>query len=230
LVLRTGWENNDVAVAMSACNSPMGHMQDDNGTVLIGTAGEWLIADPGYQQYLAKKEREYTLGVRAHNAPVINGKAQAKKNSKRLALETHGKISHAALDLTACYTDVPVKSVIRHVWQKEKLIVIADRVKAEPLASLGYNWHGHPEAGWWVAENWARVYTPNATVWFTSPQAEITESKVDRLSGSRGQLTLSVEADVAAEVIWWVFAIGDGPPQIKCDGARLSVGTDEFAV
>ena len=52
-VLRTGWENEDLAVA---------HLQNDNGTLVIGTRGEWIISDPGYQQYMDDVEREFTLG------------------------------------------------------------------------------------------------------------------------------------------------------------------------
>jgi len=50
-VLRSGWEAEDLAVAISCSNSPTDHIQRDNGTLVVGTRGHWLIADPGYQQY-----------------------------------------------------------------------------------------------------------------------------------------------------------------------------------
>jgi hypothetical protein len=230
LVLRSGWEKQDMAVAISACGCPMGHMHFDNGSVVIGTAGKWQLADPGYQQYLAKKEREFTLGAQAHNAPVINGKAQTIKAPRRLALSHDGARGYAALDLAACYEDPALQSVARHVWQFKNLVVIADRIRATPLSSLAYNWHGHPDAGWWVEDNWTRLYTPEATLWFTSPQAVLDESKVDRLSGSRGQLTLSTQADTSADIVWWVFGFGDAKPVVKSSGAQLTVDGQQFSV
>src|SRR5690606_24878104 len=69
-VLRTGWEAEDVAVVASCHNSPAGHLQRDNGTLVIGRRGRWILSDPGYQQYLRGAEREFTIGPAAHNYPV----------------------------------------------------------------------------------------------------------------------------------------------------------------
>lgn len=66
--LRSGWSADSISVVTSACNSMAGHIQHDAGTVVIGTKGSWLISDPGYQQYMESSEREYTLGVNAHNS------------------------------------------------------------------------------------------------------------------------------------------------------------------
>lgn len=66
-VLRSGWQTGDLAAVVSCNNSPMSHVQTDNGTVAIGTAGRWLICDPGYQQYMRDVERDFTLGAGAHN-------------------------------------------------------------------------------------------------------------------------------------------------------------------
>ena len=51
----------------------MGHLQCDTGSLVVGTRGRWVVSDPGYQQYMQKQERVFTLGVSSHNAPVING-------------------------------------------------------------------------------------------------------------------------------------------------------------
>lgn len=52
VVLRSGMTADDVAVAMGQGSSPMGHIHQDNGRLVIGTRGRWWLDDPGYQQYL----------------------------------------------------------------------------------------------------------------------------------------------------------------------------------
>src|SRR5690606_7452461 len=52
VVLRSGFDADDAAAALSASTSPHGHIHHDGGSVVLGTRGEWLIADPGYQQYM----------------------------------------------------------------------------------------------------------------------------------------------------------------------------------
>ncbi|MCW8129844.1 MAG: heparinase II/III family protein [Planctomycetota bacterium] len=229
LVLRSGWDANDVAVTIAASNSSMGHMHCDAGSLLIGTRGRWLVTDPGYQQYMNTREREYTLGAKAHNAPVINEKAQDRKGVKRLALEETNGVLRAELDLTACYPpELKLGSVDRAVWLVDKrIVIVGDRIRGEDVQSIDYYWHGHREAAWWVHERWARVYhpeAPDATVWIASPQARIQEAGVDRLPGSRGQMTLSAPADPSAKVIWWIFGIGAKPPEPKAEGTRLRLG------
>lgn len=233
LVLRSGWEATDVAVAVAASTSAMGHMHCDAGSITIGSGGHWLICDPGYQQYMNTREREFTLGPKAHNAPVVNGRAQDRKGVKRVALEARGNILRAELDLTACYPqDLKLDRVDRAVWLVDgRIAIVADRVQGTGIESLEYFWHGHRDAAWWVQDHWARVYhpeAPEAIVWIASPQARIQEAGVDRLPGSRGQMTLSAPADVKAPVIWWVFAVGEQPPEFQADGTRLRLGDAVF--
>src|SRR5690606_13028548 len=76
LALRSGWEEDDVAVVIAASNSPMGHIHPDNGAVTIGTRGDWFIATPGYQQYLRNSERDFSTGPASRNTPLINGQTQ----------------------------------------------------------------------------------------------------------------------------------------------------------
>ncbi|MCG3178384.1 MAG: hypothetical protein BIFFINMI_00711 [Phycisphaerae bacterium] len=241
LVLRTGWEAGDLAVAMAESACPMGHIHHDSGTLLIGTGGGWLLTDPGYQQYSDTSERKFTLNESAHNAPVINGQSQSLKAPRRLALGRDGRRLHAALDLTACYPPQLGLSVVRrHVWLADGVVVVADRVRGSAVRSIVYHWHGNEEAAWWVDESsssepglaWARIVAPEASLCLTSPNATIGEPCIDRLRGSRGQLTLVAAADVAAPAIWWVFAPGDTPPRVVlADGGRaLAVAGETFDV
>jgi hypothetical protein len=191
---------------------------------VIGTKGQWIISDPGYQQYMADLEREFTIGPAAHNYPVINGHTQDKKEPRLISLDrVEPDLLRTKLDLTACYpTKANVKSVIRSVWLSGRdRVAVADEVKADRVESLKYHWHGHKDAGWWAQDGWMLLHLPNVALWFTSPQAQLSGERIQRLPGSRGQLTLVSEADPAAPVIWWAFALADTPPELKpLEGGR----------
>jgi hypothetical protein len=109
-------------------------------------------------------------------------------------------------------------------------VIVADRARGEAVESLTYHWHGDTEAAWWVTDNWARICLPQVTLHVTSPQTILTSANVDRLPGSRGQLTLCARADVRAPVVWWVFAIGDDHPEVgmEGDGQGVSIGGRAF--
>jgi hypothetical protein len=225
-VLRTGWESSDTAVAVSCNTSGMGHIHFDNGHILIGTQGQWLITDPGYQQYMPKKEREFTLGTEAHNVPVINGRPQTIKQGRRVALEqSGGGLLRTEIDMTRCYApELKIESALRTVWLSGKnLIVVADRIRGEELESIHYHWLGHADAAWWATDGGAKLYAAPTTLWIRSPQAPVSDADIDRVPGSRGQLTLKASADASAEVIWWVFKLGESAPEIKAEGGRLNV-------
>ena len=230
VVLRSGWEPEDLAVAMAASNSRMSHIQNDNGSIVIGSRGRWPLTDPGYQQYMKKREREFTLGLTAHNAPVINGKAQTGKPlDRRIVLRRYNGTTHMAeLDLTPCYpAALALERVVRTLWLSERdLVVLADRVRGATVESISYHWHGHPDAAWWVQDNMARIYAPDLTLWVGSPQARITDRNVDRLPGSRGHLTLGASADPTAPCVWWVFSKGDTPPAVALQDRGCGIHVD----
>lgn len=234
-VLRSGWEAEDLAVAVSCSNSPMGHLQSDSGTLVIGTRGEWLIADPGYQQYAPGDEREFTVGPAAHNAPLIDGRAMTQKRARLLARESTGSGMHRlAIDLTACYPALAaVKAVVRNVWLAGKtMVVVADEIQAGPQSSATYHWHGASRAAWWFEGGAALITLGQARLWIAGSRVRLNGGALQRLPGSRGQLTLVAKLDGAGPVVWWVFALADSPPELKPggDGRELHVGGQIFRV
>ena len=233
-VLRSGWDHDDMAVAMSVSNSPMGHLQKDSGTLLIGSRGRWLIDDPGYQQYMKTTEREFTLGVTAHNMPVINGLAHVEKLSERqVDMDTLGEgVCRMSVDLTACYGEALALDLVkRTVWlHGSDLVIVGDQIVGSDIEKVSYYWHGHPDAAWWVADHWAQVYFPEVTLWAHSPQVAITDAHVDRLPGSRGQLTLCAEVGQMRPIIWWVFAIGDSAPSVDVREQGVDVNGNAFVL
>jgi len=238
LVLRSGWEAGDLAVVMSCTDSPMSHLQCDNGTIVIGTAGEWIIADPGYQQYLQGLERDFTLGPTAHNYPVINGLAQTVKAPRRIALEEAGEHCwRACVNLTGCYPEkAGVTSVVRNLWLVGRdMVVVADSISAAAATALAYYWHGHRDAAWGFEDGWACVHLDGVDVRFTSPQVAFTGADLARLEGTRGQLTLVANADPGLSCVWWVFAVDrDGSVQVAAkpseDGKELDINGRRFSV
>ncbi|HLA38592.1 MAG TPA: heparinase II/III family protein, partial [Candidatus Glassbacteria bacterium] len=121
MILRSGWDSTDVAVAISATNAGVGHIQNDKGTIVIGTGGDWLIDDPGYQQYVPGLEREFTLGPTAHNYPVLNGVTQKANRVKRLDCSERDGLLHLAVDITGGFDpdSLSLERIVRHVWLVE---------------------------------------------------------------------------------------------------------------
>jgi hypothetical protein len=224
-VLREGWKSDDLAVAVATSNSPAGHIHNDSGSITIGTSGRWLVADPGYQQYMPGEEREFTLGPLAHNAPVLNGYAQEVKASRLISRgsDTNGAL-YLKLDLAHCYpAELSVNRVIRTVWfTRNRFVVIADQVDGEKIKTVAYSWHGITQAAWRIQEGWAMLYSGSTTLWFTSPSLPLSEQQLIRLPGSRGQLTLKTENGIRP-VTWWVFSKGPSHPYVKADPQGNSI-------
>ena len=232
IVLRSGWAPEDLAVVVGASNSSMGHIHFDYGSLLIGTQEHWVITDPGYQQYMKKKEREFTIGPAAHNLPMINGLAPTSKAGRRLALGSQGPTRWMAkLDVTGCYpATLQLKQVTRTLWlEGNHRVVVADEIEGNPDLTLNYHWHGDREAAWWIEGGQALIHLPGIQLRLASPSNDLLESQLDRLPGSRGQLTLKAATTLAKSPIWWVFSLGEGAiAPITVAGRRLQIGDTLF--
>jgi hypothetical protein len=224
-VLRTGWSAGDVALVAGCSTSPASHLQNDNGTLVIGTRGCWVLSDPGYQQYMRGLEREFTIGPAAHNYPLVNGIAQTAKAGRSLPVPQTAGVLRARLDLTACYPPkAALRAVVRNVWlEGRECVVVADEIAGDALENVRYHWHGHPDAAWYARDGWILLHMAEADLWFHSPQAQLSDASIERLEGSRGQLTASAEVKPVPAVVWWVFAFGDAPPVIEMGGGGRSV-------
>jgi hypothetical protein len=217
IVLRGGWDADDVAVAMANSNSPMGHVHCDNGSVTIGTCGKWFIQTPGYQQYLPNSEREFTLGATSRNTPTINGQTQTRKLAKLISLTTEDQTQTAEIDISQCYSEeLTLEKVTRKVLLIEnQLVIVEDTIAGKHVNEISYFWHGHPDAAWWIENNWARLYLDEKTLWIHSPQVPIEENQLQRLRGSRGQLTLTPKVllgQSASLLVRWFFLISEAHP------------------
>lgn len=226
VTLRTGWEPTDVAVAIGSGRSPMSHIHHDGGSVMIAHRGHWLIADPGYQQYLRKQERVFTIGPQSHNAPLINGAAQTARKVRVVPAKEDGR--QITLDLFTCYgPDARCTGAWRTVWLLDSgTVVIADRIAGREVERIQYNWHGLPEAAWWVESGRAILHHDGASLWIGSHPAPIRAEAIDRLPGSRGHLTLQSEMPGSGDdetVCWWVFNPGDRPVDFAVEASTLTL-------
>ncbi len=232
LVLRSGYAPTDRAVAISCTNSPMNHLPPDNGTIVIGSHGQWIVTDPAYQQYQEGEERVFTIGATAHNAPVLGGKATTKKEPNRLALESNGDTLHAAIDLTACYPpEANAQKVIRHTWLDGDLVVVADEIQSG-APTVAWHWHGNTEAAWWVEGGAALIHLGQDPLWVQSPGVELKGEMVQRLPGTTGPLSLVVERQEIPPVAWWIFNFGEKATEATptADGKTLTVAGKSFSV
>jgi hypothetical protein len=228
-VLRTGWNGTDLAVAVSCTNSQMSHVQADNGTVVIGNRRRWMIADPGYQQYMQDAEREFTLGPTAHNCPHPGGIQQDSKRGRLVSLES----SRAEIDLTACYpANAGLRAVRRSVWLDGRdRVVIADRIDGGSHAAVHYHWHGHPDAAWWTDGGQTLLHFSDCDLRIASPNVQLSHANLERHPGSRGQLTVAARVPSVA-VVWWVFQIGVEPVRVEAetDGQSIHVAGKRFGL
>jgi hypothetical protein len=235
--LRTGWAAGDAAAIVSAPRSPMGHLQADAGHVVLGWHGRFWLTDPGYQQYRTGEEREYTLGLQAHNAPVINGTIQKPKAARVefVATDAAGR-QHTRLELAACYRGLPAgASVQRDLWLARHgttALVIRDRFAAlPPDAEILHHWLGGHHLAWAFVDGWARLSDGRRAVWIGTAVARIAPADLTRHPGSRGPIALAHRTQLAGPngVRWWVFWCDDAggwtPPRIEADETALRFTT-----
>jgi hypothetical protein len=200
----------EVAVAISAGRVGTGHLHDDAGHLVLGWAGRFWITDPGYQQYRAGDEREFTLGVDAHNAPVVNGKAQSKR---RCEARIDGE-DHAVLDLSCCYE--PGIGIRRDVWLRGDAVVVRDEIRGVcDSAEIHTHWLGGTGLAWAFRDGHARLSDGVRALWISTFGGGLDAQSLGRHPGSRGPLTLRASTR-GPHVRWWFFTIdrvgGWSPP------------------
>ena len=203
ITFRTGWDSDDFLVAVGLPRNTMGHLHADPGQIIIGWQGRFWITDPGYQQYRPGDERDFTIGVEAHNAPIIAGKAATRRAPKLRSLDQH----HVAIDLTACYASLPAgASVCREIrWEPDTIVV------RDCLQGIGRNaevrtcWQVGADLAWSFPQGWARLSDGERQLWIGTSPGTVAATSLDRHTGSRGQLTLrhtETLAGGAGERLW----------------------------
>jgi hypothetical protein len=235
VTLRTGWKRSDLLAAVGMPRCPMGHLHTDGGQVILGWHGRFWITDPGYQQYRPGQEREYTIGPQAHNAPVIDGVAQTRRDARLLVLETDAAgRQHAALDLTGGYAALPDgASVRRDIWLipgEVPAVVVRDTFAGlNAGVEVRTHWLGGAYLAWAFPQGWARLSDGERALWIGTSPGALEAGKLNLHEGSRGPLTLEHVATLpeGKGTRWWVFrgetATGWEPPGVTVEGDGLKV-------
>lgn len=239
-ILRTGWDSEDVLALVGLSRSSMSHLHNDGGQLILGWYNRFWITDPGYQQYRPGEERDFTLGISAHNAPVIDGVAQTKRAARLLCLQgdSAGR-QHASLDLTGCYEGLPPAArILRAVWLTSPgvdgapTVVVRDTLQGiSPGTETRTHWQGGAQLAWAFVHGWARLSDGERALWIgTWPAAEglaggVEAAMLQRHAGSRGPLTLTHVAPLPdSGERWWVFqgepSLGWRPPLLDATVIR----------
>lgn len=228
VTLRTGWDTADILAALGLTRSETGHLHTDAGQIVLGWQNRFWITDPGYQQYRPGSERDFSVGVQAHNAPVISGKTQTRRVPRLISLAgLSGGVQRAVIDLSACYEALPpgasVEREVRLLPGAEPLVIVRDRLQGVGRgAEVQTSWQGGTHLAWAFRHGWARLSDGARALWLGAFPGKVAASGLDRHEGSRGPLTLrdsTTLADGSGER-FWVFACDSGgawePPAGKC--------------
>ncbi|WP_164462219.1 heparinase II/III family protein [Bacillus sp. FJAT-42376] len=77
--VRTGWGANDSVLSFTSGPSARGHNHFDQNSFILNAGGEWLLTDPGYQDYVPGPGNEFTNQTIGHNTVLVNGEGQSKR-------------------------------------------------------------------------------------------------------------------------------------------------------
>jgi hypothetical protein len=233
--LRTGWSDKDVSVTVSLPRNKMSHLQADGGHLVLGWQGRFWITDPGYRQYRPGEEQKYTLGIEAHNCPVIDGQGQKTSDTRLIVVEAdeYGW-QHTGIDLTKCYNSLPADALInRDVWLapgEGAVVVVCDRFRSLlPGVEIRTHWLGETNTAWSFVDGWVRLSYSERAVWLGKLSDRLVLSALNRHPGSRGPLNLTHTTNLpsGSGMHWWVLLCdpeaGWQPPVITPDGDYLKL-------
>ncbi|MBS4191604.1 heparinase II/III family protein [Bacillus sp. FJAT-49705] len=81
---RSGWEGKSHFLAFASSSSAKGHNHYDQNNFVLHVNDEWLITNPGYQDYVEGPRNVFTLGTIGHNSMLVNGKGQEELGKSRI--------------------------------------------------------------------------------------------------------------------------------------------------
>ncbi len=236
-VFRTGWDSNDMALIVSLSRSIMHHLHADSGSIILGWQNRFWITDPGYQQYRKGEERNFTLGIHAHNAPVVNGVAQTKPaariNSLSMPSPHERKVN---IDVTACYTGLPANSLVTReivmIDRPFRVAIVRDALRGFPAGTqVSTSWQGGAFLAWSFPDGWARMSDGENTLWISAHPIKPKPADLIRHPGSRGELTLTHTETLkeGSGDVWYLLVCGQTgdwkPPSVMHQPGEIVITT-----
>jgi len=82
LVMRSGWEKDDLYLLMDAGPFGYGHQHEDKLSIVIYAHGKYHLVDPGNYPYDSSEWRKYVLSTRAHNTIMVDGLDQRRRGKR----------------------------------------------------------------------------------------------------------------------------------------------------
>ncbi len=93
--LRSGWEEDDLLLVCVANNSTHGHSHYDQNSFVLAVGDEWILSDPGYQDYGSAAGSDYTLST-GHSTMLVDGNTQSVKGNASIRTLLEGS-AYAAI-------------------------------------------------------------------------------------------------------------------------------------
>lgn len=83
LVMRTGWDPQDLYLLMDAGPFGAGHQHEDALSIVIYSHGKYHLVDTGIYAYNDSQWRQYVLDTRGHNTIMVDGQEQHRRGCPR---------------------------------------------------------------------------------------------------------------------------------------------------
>lgn len=152
LVMRSGWEPNDLWGFFDAGPFGYGHQHEDALNIALYAYGKYMLVDPGSYSYDGSQWRRYIVSTRAHNTVMVDDLEQhraGKKNREEYVLSKPMPIkwaSDAKIDYAqSVYDDgyggdnaLKVKHTRSVVFVKPEYWVVIDRL--EPVDNKSHDY------------------------------------------------------------------------------------------
>jgi len=87
--MRTSWDEDGSLLVFTSSQSNLGHNHYDNNSFVLSRRGEWICDDPGYQDYSAGDNREYTTKY-GHSTVYVDGLSQNMLGSSTISEKLTG--------------------------------------------------------------------------------------------------------------------------------------------
>jgi Heparinase II/III-like protein len=202
--LRSGWKNHTHMLGFTSSPSERDHNHFDQNNITVNVSGEWLLTNPGYQDYVPGPRRDFTIGTIGHNCMLVNGKGQTTlgKSSIKQSLLTpfleyvEGSVEHVY--------EIPLlwNRKIFHINKTNYLVI--DDVESDQNENLKYLFHS---LGQWIEQSQVsyRLYGENhgLDLKFLHPKLVSSELKEFEGAESYGKyLELSVKSQEGPTITW----------------------------
>ncbi len=100
-IMRSGWTNNDVYLALDAGPYGFGHQHEDKLQIDVWGYGSEMILDPGRYTYQGGKWREYFVSTASHSTLLVNGKGQQRGSTSPATWVTKERLDNRWLSQPA---------------------------------------------------------------------------------------------------------------------------------